>query len=205
MKRVEWSQALGDYLQKDCRHRRRQAMKTILICVGLSLFFCSTASAFQGGSGEATRKAPPKKTEATRKSSGTNSNSTTPAAAIRNVIAYCAAHKNYAGPGEQSEDELPVEVKAAGASYWRCANGKVMVCDGGATGFGCVKTAPADARRMQTFRKFCRESPKSDYIPNALTVGLASEWRCRGTIPVMTGTLPVDRQGYFTDTWRILK
>lgn len=183
-------------------------MKTILICVGLSLFFCSIVRA-QGGAGESTKKAPTKKNAATRRSSETRSNSTTTKASPRNAREYCAVHKNYDGPGEQSEDELPSEVKAAGASYssifWRCASGKVMVCDGGATGFACVKTAPADARRMQAFRKFCRESPNSDYIPNSLTVGLASEWRCKGTTPFMTGTLPVDRAGYFSGAWRMLK
>lgn len=179
-------------------------MKRTLILVTLALVLCSAASA-QGGGGESNKKAPSKKDGSARTGSGTKSNSTTPAASPRNVRAYCATHKNYGGPGEQSEEELPAQVKAAGASYWRCEGGKVMVCDGGATGFGCLKTGPADARRMQAFRKFCRESPNSDYIPNALTVGLASEWRCTGNTPVMTRTLPVDRQGYFTDTWHTLK
>jgi hypothetical protein len=183
-------------------------MKKTLILVAVTLLLCSTASA-QGGAGESTKKAPTKKNAASRRSSETRSNSTTTKASPRNVREYCAIHKNYDGPGEQSEDELPSEVKAAGASYssifWRCASGKVMVCDGGASGFACVKTGPVDTRRMQAFRKFCHESPNSDYIPNSLTVGLASEWRCKGTAPFMTGTLPVDRQGYFSNTWRILK
>lgn len=121
-----------------------------------------------------------------------------------NPHAYCAARKNDPGPGEQSAEELPRVVRAAGATYWRCAAGLVMVCSGGASGSACAKTEAVDARRMTAFREFCREFPNEDYIPNSLTVGLASEWRCKGTAPMMTATKRVDAQGYFVGNWRPL-
>ncbi|HEY5885143.1 MAG TPA: hypothetical protein VIT88_10675 [Pyrinomonadaceae bacterium] len=52
-------------------------MRRILILVALSLFLCSTASAFQGGGGESTKKGSSKKAVAKKKTSGTTSNNTT--------------------------------------------------------------------------------------------------------------------------------
>jgi formylglycine-generating enzyme required for sulfatase activity len=54
-------------------------MKRILILVAISLFLCSTASAFQGGGGESTKKGSNKKKEVTKKkNSRTKSDNTTP-------------------------------------------------------------------------------------------------------------------------------
>lgn len=124
--------------------------------------------------------------------------------ATTNVRAYCTAHKNNPGPGEQSQDEIPADVRAVGASYWRCMDGKVMICNGGATGFACLRTERVDARRRQAFREFCAQNPGSDYIPNALTAGLSSSWRCKGKTPVALNAQPVDRFGYIKASWRLL-
>ncbi len=120
------------------------------------------------------------------------------------VRSYCAAHKNYSGPGEESQDQLPADVKGAGASYWRCMDGKVMVCNGGATGAGCAKTLTIDARRRNAFNQFCAQHPDSNIIPAMLTVGLSSDWRCDGTKPVQMGGQPVDSLGYIKGNWRPL-
>jgi formylglycine-generating enzyme required for sulfatase activity len=54
-------------------------VKRILILVAISLSLCSTASAFQGGAGESTKKGSNKKKEVTKKQdSGVKSNNTTP-------------------------------------------------------------------------------------------------------------------------------
>lgn len=125
-------------------------------------------------------------------------------AAPMKVRVYCAVHKDYGGPGEQSQDELPPAVRAAGASYWRCMGGKPMVCYGGATGFACAKTVKMDAERMHDFKEFCAEQPGNSFIPNSMTVGLASEWRCAGTTPTIIKSTPVDRLGYKKGNWRPL-
>jgi hypothetical protein len=125
-------------------------------------------------------------------------------AAPSSARAYCAKHRSFYS-GEVSADELPADVRAAGGTYWRCESGRAMVCQGGASGFACLRTERMDARRMRAFVQFCSENPNSDYIPNALSAGLASEWRCSGTRPVRTKTIPVDSRGYFKDSWRVLR
>ena len=118
------------------------------------------------------------------------------------VRAYCRMHPHSAGPGEEAD--VPRAVRAANADHWRCKNGKVMVCFGGASGRACLRTDPMDGRRLAAFRQFCRTNPGND-IPYALTTGLATpDWRCVGTRPVASNPVPVDRDGYFIESWRPL-
>ena len=127
---------------------------------------------------------------------------TVQAKASTDVRAYCRIHPHNAGSGEEAD--VPREVRAANADHWRCKNGKVMVCFGGASGRACLRSDPMDDRRLAAFRQFCRANPGSD-IPYALTTGLATpDWRCVGTRPVASRPVPVDRDGYFIESWRPL-
>ncbi len=117
-----------------------------------------------------------------------------------NLRAFCATHKNNPGPGEESF--APPEVQAAGATNWRCMDGKVMICYGGASGSACARTERVDVRRRRAFGEFCSHNPGSDYIPSALTSGLSSSWRCNGLRPTLISKVPVDRLGYMKASWR---
>jgi hypothetical protein len=118
------------------------------------------------------------------------------------VHAYCRTHPHSAGPGEEAD--VPRMVRAANADHWRCKDGKVMVCFGGASGRACLRSDPMDDRRLAAFRQFCRANPGSN-IPYALTTGLATpDWRCVGARPVASRPVPVDRDGYQTDYIGIL-
>jgi hypothetical protein len=121
-----------------------------------------------------------------------------------NPHAFCAAHRNNPGPGDQSRRDIPRAVKDAGGSYWRCSNGNVMICNGGATGFGCARGQRVDADRKRAFIGFCIQNSGSDYIPEALTVGLHAEWRCNGTTPMEVHKNKLDTKGYAVGNWRPL-
>lgn len=116
---------------------------------------------------------------------------------------FCAAHSNSPGQGELAETHLPPTLRGNGAMAWRCADGRVLVCALGATGGACEHTVPVDARRMRTFRQYCRQNP-NEIVPNALLHGLASSWRCAGVRPVIEEAYPVDRAGYSRGAWRPL-
>ncbi|MBV8798541.1 MAG: hypothetical protein JO208_01850 [Alphaproteobacteria bacterium] len=122
---------------------------------------------------------------------------------VGNLKAFCAIHKNRSGEGLGELDSIPAEVGAAGATNWRCMNGKVLVCNGGASGRACMKSEKVDARRRAAFSDFCRQNPNAD-IPDALTTGLSSEWKCVGTRPTQVGREPIDRLGFLKGSWRPL-
>lgn len=124
-------------------------------------------------------------------------------ASPRNLHAFCAAHRDNPGPGEEADP--PPEVRAAEATFWRCMDGKVLVCFGGASGSACRRTETMDARRARAFKEFCAANPSSNFIPSSLTVGLATDWRCEGTSPMPMGSTPVDRLGYLIGNWRPLR
>lgn len=61
-----------------------------------------------------------------------------------------------------------------------------------------------DSDRRRAFEQFCREQPNIDYIPQALSRGLAFDWRCVGRRPVRMGKAGVfDRQGYVVGAWTV--
>lgn len=120
----------------------------------------------------------------------------------RNLKAFCAAHKTYAGPGESGTKNRAV--LAMNADTWRCMGGRVWVCYLGASGAGCLRTSRYDVSRRRAFEDYCRQNPNIDYVPMSLQAGLASEWRCRGLSPVKIRSIPVDRLGYMTASWKPL-
>jgi hypothetical protein len=120
-------------------------------------------------------------------------------AAPKNLHAYCAAHRNNESSGENDTDNK--EINAVGANAWRCMDGKVMVCNLGASGAACDKTIPYDARRRKAFADYCRQFPNQAYIDEATSRGLASTWRCVGTKPKMIKKTPVDHKGYYPSSW----
>jgi hypothetical protein len=118
------------------------------------------------------------------------------------VRAHCAANPNDWGPGEQNAESLPQEVRAANADFWRCANAKVLVCYGGASGRACSRQTVSEPDYVAELERFCQSSPGSA-VPYS-TSGAGKDWQCEGRIPVMVGSTPVDRDGFFREAWRPL-
>jgi hypothetical protein len=132
---------------------------------------------------------------------GVGSQAPKPPSGLIDVHAYCRMHPDDDGPGEVDPAELPAEVVKARATYWRCDAGKVMVCDGGATGAACLKTEAAVGSRLADLQAYCRRNPDARNMPDVTTMGLAQAWACRGTKPVATMTFETDAKSYFVDDW----
>ena len=123
--------------------------------------------------------------------------------------AYCRAVRN-AGyregngfPGYTGPQDPPSVVAALGLGTpvaWRCMNGLVYGCYIGASGAACLKkiiSVEPDDDMVQ----FCQARPNSPFVPEYLTAGWASEWKCVGTKPVVTRLFPTDEQGYSAEAW----
>jgi hypothetical protein len=120
-------------------------------------------------------------------------------APVPDLREFCASNPNDPGPGEDGTDDP--EVIAASANTWRCMDGKVLICQLGASGRACLQTKRPTKKVMARLRSFCRSNPNFDFIPLYLTSSLASEWRCKGKKPSIVSRIPVDRLGYFAESW----
>jgi hypothetical protein len=91
------------------------------------------------------------------------------------------------------------EAKAAG--FYRCAEGKLLVCYVGAN-LPCGKANVS--RRLASADKYCRENPNEASIPMYATGhDTIYSWRCDGkTARPGPPVQRVDAQGYFIDYWK---
>lgn len=119
------------------------------------------------------------------------------------VREYCAANPNNPGPGEQDVKDIPPEVRAAKADFWRCAGGQVLVCYGGASGRSCMQQSNADPDYLANLERHCLASPDS-FVPNSIA-GPGREWRCQGTMLVADGNSKIDGYGYLAESWKYLE
>lgn len=104
-------------------------MKSVLILVALTFFFCSTVSSFQDGGGKSTKKQPD-----TKKTSGTTSAYTTPSGP--DTLKFCGIWL-YNGAGkfmESSKDYLKIGQAGAGrfklTKGFEYPKGKISWADG---------------------------------------------------------------------------
>ena len=118
------------------------------------------------------------------------------------VRAYCAQNPNDAGPGEQDTENVPSEVRAVDANFWRCAGGRVLVCFGGASGRACMPQANIDSDYLAELDRYCQKTPDS-FVPNSVA-GPGREWRCIGVTAVSEDNPDVDSNGYLRSSWRNL-
>ena len=127
-----------------------------------------------------------------------------PGSEPQDLRTFCAKVGTHPGPGLDGTKNR--QVLESGHNTWRCMHGKVYACYLGASGRACMQNEVAPTkRRLAEFRKYCRQSPNSDYIPNYLSSGLASAWGCSGTKPVILDRYKVDSQGYFSEAWKLMK
>jgi hypothetical protein len=89
------------------------------------------------------------------------------------------------------------------STYFRCANGRVLVCSAGAN-LPCGK---ADTRRtLPGTSAWCAHHPGSAFIPLAVT-GHATiyQWRCNGPSAAIIRTpAKVDERGFISQYWKRL-
>ncbi len=135
-------------------------------------------------------------------------------------FAYCAAVGTIDAPdarytGAKVPDSIAKALqKATGAapdapltifvqnSYWRCMDGKVYGCFGGAN-LPC--TAKADTNRTPTAEEkdFCKANPNADVVP-AVVAGRETvyEWQCKNGAPEIVKQLATpDARGFLSQFW----
>lgn len=111
------------------------------------------------------------------------------------IQAYCQRARNTESSGEGND------YPGIRNTVWRCMNGRVYVCEMGASGRGCLKTGHSSTPH-DGIRQWCRENPNADFVPGAYMAGSPASWRCRGTQPVVVETEGVDEMGYMKNFWR---
>ena len=128
------------------------------------------------------------------------------ATAPQPIAAFCSANPNldfpdpvYYGPGRR-HGALPAEVASVGATHWRCMNGKVYVCAGGASGSACQKMDPS-RQPSKDISEACADDPGQDFVATAVIGNSSSTWRCRGTTAEIIATVPLDSRGFMQQTW----
>lgn len=124
----------------------------------------------------------------------------------KSIGAFCRTNPNvdfpartFYGPKHKA-GERPKEVAAVGATNWRCMDGKVYVCDGGASGSACEKMN-ASRKPSKEIRETCEGNPGQDFVAIAVIGNSASTWRCRGRTPEIVKTVPLDKRGFMKSTW----
>jgi hypothetical protein len=95
---------------------------------------------------------------------------------------------------------LPRSVAAVGATNWRCSNGKVYVCAGGAAGSACKKMNPS-REPSRDIRQTCEDNPGQDFVATAIIGNSSSTWRCQGPTAKIIATVPLDGRGFMVQTW----
>jgi hypothetical protein len=89
------------------------------------------------------------------------------------------------------------------ATYYRCADGNVMLCIVGAN-LPCGKANTSAA--LPAAAEWCRANPNADFIPMAVT-GHDSiyRWRCVGGVATAGGKAStIDARGFFAEYWKAL-
>ena len=128
------------------------------------------------------------------------------ATAAKSVAAFCSANPNldfpdpvYDGPGHK-HGALPPEVASVGATNWRCRDGKVYVCAGGASGSACQKMDPS-RQPSKDISETCADDPGQNFVATAVIGNSSSTWRCRGSTAEIIATVPLDGRGFMQQTW----
>jgi hypothetical protein len=121
------------------------------------------------------------------------------------VVAYCRAHPTMDyphtnKPGDLEDNSLAADVAAAGADNWRCMDGKVLVCAGGASGSACQRADPS-LKPSANIRDFCKTMPNADVVGTAYSLPSSSLWKCKGKTPVIIHTAALDKRHFLKHTW----
>jgi hypothetical protein len=120
---------------------------------------------------------------------------------------YCARVRNDDKTKNITSDLIPFARKKFSGSddvflkestFFRCMDGNVWVCNVGAN-LPCY--GPDRSKGTPEITAYCRENPKSDFIPMAVTGhSTIYSWKCSRGKPVRT-PLKLDARGFHTDIW----
>jgi len=126
-------------------------------------------------------------------------------AAPQSIAAFCVAHPDLDFPGRTfygatHKQGVPREVAAVQATNWRCMNGEVYVCAGGASGSACEKMDPS-RKPSKEIRETCEDNPGQNFVATAIIGNSSSTWRCQGRTAEIIKTVPLDARGFMTGTW----
>lgn len=128
------------------------------------------------------------------------------APAPNSLAAFCKANPNldfpnraFFGP-KRKRGALPEEVAAVGATAWRCMDGEVYVCVGGAAGSACWKMDPS-REPSREIRETCEDNPGQNFVAIAVIGNSSSTWRCQGRTAEIIKTVPLDKRGFMKETW----
>jgi hypothetical protein len=127
------------------------------------------------------------------------------AEAPKSIAAFCKANPNLDFPGRsfygpKRKAGVPPEVKAVEATNWRCEDGQVYVCAGGASGSACEKMDPRRDPSAE-IRQTCEDNPGQDFVATAVIGNSSSTWRCQGRTPAIIKTVPLGNRGFMKETW----
>lgn len=95
------------------------------------------------------------------------------APALNSLAAFCKANPNLDFPNhaffepKRKRGALPEEVAAVGAAAWRCVDGKVYVCVGGAAGSACWKM-DSSLKPSREIRETCEDNPGQNFVAIAV-------------------------------------
>jgi putative hemolysin/predicted secreted protein len=142
------------------------------------------------------------------------------AAGAADPFAYCATVGNldapdarWTGPkmpdavlnglikSAQLAPDIPRDM-LAGASFWRCMNGKVYACTVGAN-LPCQEKADTNKTPSAAMNDFCKANPTADAIPAAVT-GRATvyQWKCAAGKPeIVKQQFTPDARGFLAEFW----
>jgi hypothetical protein len=124
----------------------------------------------------------------------------------KSVAAFCHANPNLDFPARafygprHGVGILPPEVASVGATNWRCRDGKVYVCAGGAAGSACAKMDPS-RQPSEYVRQTCEDNPGQDFVATAVIGNSSSTWRCQGPTAKIIMTVPLDSRGFMKQMW----
>ena len=127
------------------------------------------------------------------------------AAASESLATFCQAHPNLDFPdrtfrGPTHDRGVPKDVAAVEATNWRCMDGNVYVCAGGASGSACAKMDPSRTP-SKAIRETCEDNPGQSFVATAVIGNSSSTWRCQGRTAAIIKTVPLDARGFMKGTW----
>ena len=132
-------------------------------------------------------------------------------------FAYCAAFRTidkpderYLGPptpevvvrGLQKQLSHPALKPLRDNSQWRCMDGKVYACTGGAN-LPCQSKVDESREPTDAMKEYCNRNNESDFIPVVVTGrDTVYEWRCvKGYPKVERQGVRPDARGFRSDIW----
>ncbi len=129
-------------------------------------------------------------------------------AAPGSIVAFCNEHPNLDFPDKTYNrsdhgNPAPAEVAAVGATRWRCMDGRVYVCNGGASGSACWKMDPSRTPSAPV-KETCEDNPGQSFVAIAVIGNSSSTWRCNGPTPQIIATIPLDANAFMKGTWVLL-